>query len=249
MTTRKVTNPNQKSGAGFIWTILAIILIAAVVIGLIFFNGRTKRDEALSEKMIPVDNLSIEYTEGDPAIVLNSKNGAANAVTVDLFEDFSCPHCADLATASDEEMLQKIEAGELSVNLRPMTILDRQGTETTEGHSTRALAAELALAAHDDVPAMWNLRAHLLENQKDVYNRFKNDDFADLARGFGASEEAISDIRAGKFIEAAKEMGQQNVDYQSEKTGEAYTPRVFKDGEDVRIPSQDPSSWIDDVLS
>ncbi|QPK82931.1 thioredoxin domain-containing protein [Corynebacterium qintianiae] len=241
MTTRKVQNPNDKGGAGFLWALVAVIAIAAVVIGLIFFNGRSQRSEAMAEKMIPVENLVVSYNEGDPSFTLAAADGGADAPSVDLFEDFSCSHCADLATSTDADALEKIQAGELVVNVHPMNFLDGQGGQV--GHSTRALAAELALAAHGDAEALWNLRAMLFENQQSVYNKVDYDDLADRAKEFGASAEAVQDIRDGAFEETAQAVGTANYDYQNEKTGEAYTPRVMRDGEDL-VEGQEIQNWV-----
>lgn len=238
-------NPNAKGGAGFIWALLAIVVIAALVIGLVFFNGRTQRSEAIAEKMVAVDNLKVAYNEGDPYFVLSAANGAENAPAVDLFEDFSCPHCADLAKETDGEMLEKIQAGDLTVNLHPMTFLDGQGAQYKQGHSTRALAAELALAANNDVSALWNMRAALFENQQGLYNKLDANGFADQARDFGASEQAVNDIRSDKYLSVAEEMGKTNLDYQNEKTGEAYTPRVMRDDKDLETPGGDISKWLE----
>ncbi|SDL90907.1 Protein-disulfide isomerase [Corynebacterium mycetoides] len=244
MTTRKVQNPNDKGGAGFLWALLAVIAIAALVIGLIVFNGRAQRGEAIAAEMVQADNLEVSYNEGDPYFTLAAADGGDDAPSVDLFEDFSCSYCADLATQTDEHALERIQAGDLAVNVHPMTILDRQGNQYSPGHSTRALAAELALASHGDAEALWNLRAWLLENQQSVYNKVDNDDLADRAKEFGASDEAVQDIRDGAFAEQATATGQANLDYQNEKTGEAYTPRVMRDGEDL-VTGSEITNWVD----
>ncbi|MDY5785353.1 DsbA family protein [Corynebacterium sp.] len=244
MTTRKVQNPNAKGGAGFLWALLAVIAIAAVVIGLIFFNGRTQRSEALAERMVPVENLAVSYNEGDPFFTLTAADRGEADNRVSLFEDFSCSYCANLANETDSEMLDKIQSGELTVDLHPMNFLDGQGAQFSQGHSTRALAAELALASHGDVQALWNMRANLFENQQTLYNKLDNDDFADQARDFGASDEAVQDIRDGKFLPVAEQVGQENLNYQNETTGEAYTPRVMRDDQDLDT-GDDITTWLD----
>lgn len=243
MTTRKVQNPNDKSGAGFIWALVAIIAIAALVIGLIFFNGRSQRSAAMAERVVPVDNLEVSYTQGDNFYTLAARDGDT-AQPVDLFEDFSCPHCADLAKTTDADALEKLQAGDLAVNVHPMVFLDGQGGQYTPGHSTRALAAALALASHGEAQALWNLRAMLFEDQQSMYNNVDNDDLADRAKDLGASDEAVQDIRDGRFDETAQEIGKANLDYQNEKTGQAFTPRVMRDGQDV-VEGQEINNWVE----
>ncbi|AWB84595.1 DsbA family protein [Corynebacterium liangguodongii] len=248
MTTRKVQNPNEKSGAGFIWAVIAVIAIAAVVIGLIVFNGRNKQNEAAAARTIQVENLAVSYTEGDAFFTLSAKDGGSEAKSVDLFEDFSCPHCGELAEATDGQALEKIQAGELEVKVHPMVFLDGQGAQYTPGHSTRALAAELALAANGEAQALWNLRAMLFAEQQSVYNKVDNDDLADRAKEFGASDEAVAAIREGEFEEAAKDVGGKNLDYQNEKTGQAYTPRVMRDDKDL-VEGQEINTWVEAALA
>ena len=89
-------------------------------------------------------------------------------------------------------MLDKLKAGEINVELRPMTALD-QGQE---GHSTKALAAELALIANGDLAQAFSLRDYLFQNQQSAYNKYDNDGFADLARDYGASDDAAAPASA-----------------------------------------------------
>lgn len=237
MTTRKVENPNKKGNTAFIWAVLAVLAIALVVIGLIVFNGRENRSAAIKEGMIDVEGINVAWNEDEDIIHLTGSN--ADAKTAELFEDFSCTHCADLHIASDEAMIEKLKAGEINVDLRPMTALDKG----EEGHSTKALAAELALFAHGDLAQAFSLRDYLFQNQQSAYNKYDNDGFADMASDYEASKEAVQDIRDGKYLETAKRMGANNMKYQEDKTGEAWTPRVLVDGKDIEDIEGKRDDW------
>lgn len=237
MTTRKVENPNKKGNTAFIWAVLAVLAIALVVIGLIVFNGRENRSAAIKEEMIDIEGINVAWNEDEDIIHLTGDN--ADAKTAELFEDFSCTHCADLHIASDEAMIEKLKAGEINVDLRPMTALDKG----EEGHSTKALAAELALFAHGDLAQAFTIRDYLFQNQQTVYNKYDNDGFADMAKDYEASDAAIQDIRDGKFIETAKRMGADNMKYQEDNTGEAWTPRVLVDGKDIEDIEGKRDDW------
>ena len=237
MTTRKVENPNKKGNTAFIWAVLAVLAIALVVIGLIVFNGRENRSAAIKEGMIDVEGINVAWNEDEDIIHLTGSN--ADAKTAELFEDFSCTHCADLHIASDEAMIEKLKAGEINVDLRPMTALDKGA----EGHSTKALAAELALFAHGDLAQAFTIRDYLFQNQQTVYNKYDNDGFADMAKDYEASKEAVQDIRDGKYLETAKRMGANNMKYQEDKTGEAWTPRVLVDGKDIEDIEGKRDDW------
>jgi len=237
VTTRKVENPNKKGNTAFIWAVLAVLAIALVVIGLIVFNGRENRSAAIKEGMIDVEGINVAWNEDEDIIHLTGSN--ADAKTAELFEDFSCTHCADLHIASDEAMIEKLKAGEINVDLRPMTALDKG----EEGHSTKALAAELALFANGDLAQAFTIRDYLFQNQQTVYNKYDNDGFADMASDYEASKEAVQDIRDGKYLETAKRMGANNMKYQEDKTGEAWTPRVLVDGKDIEDIEGKRDDW------
>lgn len=241
MTTRKVQNPNSKGGAGFIWAIVAVIAIAVLVIGIIVYNGKNDRKDAIAEGMIDTEGISATWNEGDDFIALTGE-GAEGAPKADLFEDFSCSYCAELEVETGEPMLEALKAGEIAVDLRPMVFLDGQQQAYTPGHSTASASAMLALFAHGETAPALNLRYYLFENQENVYKKLEAADLAELAEGYGASEEALQDIRDEKYAEAAKEMSDANLKLQEERAGEGWTPRVMVGDEDI---DGDLGQWVE----
>lgn len=238
-----MSNPNSTGGKGFLWALLALLLIGALVIGLIVYNGRGAQADRLAENMQDVDGVNMEFA--DNAITLSGENsdGAKEAA---IYEDFACHYCAELAKKTDDEMLEKIKSGELKVSIHPLNFLDAPGGEFTAGHSTYTLAAALALADKGETEAYWNLRKALLEQQQSLAGIDANA-LADMAKDFGASKEAVSAIRDGEYEEQAKEIGDANADHLQEKTGEISSPRVLVDDADV---ASDPlENWIDDLLA
>lgn len=236
MTTRKVQNPNRKGGNAFIWAIVAVIAIAALVIGLIVTNGKSQRAAAVRENMIDMSGITVEWAEDDNVIHLVGAN--PDAPTGQLFDDFSCGYCAQLHEETDAEMVEALKAGDINVDLHPMVFQDRG----IEGHSTLSLAAMLSLISHGDMDQAFSLRDYLYLNQQ-ASARYSNDDLADLAADYGASDEAVSDIRDGAFIEKAKEVGATNLKLQEDETGEAWTPRVWIDGKDAE-EFGDREAWV-----
>ena len=240
----KVANPNSSGGKGFWWALGALILIGALVIGLIVYNGRGARADRLAENMENVDGVTMELT--DNAITLSGEN-ADGAKEASLYEDFACHYCADLATKSDAQMLEKIKSGELKVHIHPMVFLDGTGQQYNKGYSTQALAAALALADKGDVAAYWNMRKVLLEEQQSLYSSSDNNSLADTAKDFGASKDAVQAIRDGEYEDKAKELGEANEKDLVDKTGELSSPHVLVDGKDVE--SNPLEKWIDDLLA
>lgn len=239
MTTRKVQNPNAKGNSAFLWAVLAVAAIAALVIGIIISNGRADRDQARKDELMDISGVNIEWNAGDSVIMLSGPN--QDAPLGELYEDFACTYCAELAVATDEQMLEALRAGDIRVELRPMVNQDRG----TVGHSTTVLAAMLALLATDNDHVAFTLRDYMYANQQSVYMQYDNNSLADLAAEWGANEQGVMDIRDGKFIETAQQMGADNAKYQEEQKGQVWTPRVLINGTDAEELGASRDEWVE----
>ena len=230
----KVSNPNAKGGSGFIWAIVAVIVIAAIVIGYIVMSGQGKKTEHLADR----EQVDVAFTSdfSDNAVTLKADNTKADAAEVDLYEDFSCSYCSQLAQNTDTDMQAAVEAGDLVVNVRTLNFLDRG---SIDGHSTRAAAAVLAVAEAGETDVYWNYRAA-------IYNKWSNDDFANAAKQLGASDAVVEKIRSGENVEAANTLATANADKLDKETGSVSSPRVIQNGKDVDSP--DINQWLDVVL-
>lgn len=226
----------------------ALVLIGALVIGLIVYNGRGAQADRIAEKVQPVEGVSMELTDNIITLSAAPAEGEeANTKEAGIYEDLACHYCAELAKATDDEMLEKIKAGDLKVNIHPLTFLDGTAERYSPNRSTHSLAALLALADKGEVEAYWNLRKILLEQQDTLYTGTDDNKLADLAREVGASKGAVEAIRNGEYLERAKEIGDANQEDLVDKTGQLSSPRVLVDGKDV---DSDPlENWITDLFS
>lgn len=230
----KVTDPNKKSGAGFLWGIVALLVIVAVVIIYIVVNGQRSRGAEIEDVAF---NVSFE----DNAVVLASDNATADTPEVDLYEDFSCPHCSDLSVATGEDMKNAVEAGDLIVNIRQLNFLDDQGPTPNEGHSTMTVAAVTPLAEAGEAKAWWNVHKTLMADQQKVYNNWSAEDVANAAADAGASSEVVDEIKNSE-ISTGQEIATANYNLLEEQTGSVSSPRVIIDGED--IPEGELNNWV-----
>lgn len=230
----KVTDPNKKSGAGFLWGIVALLVIVAVVIIYIVVNGQRSRGAEIEDVAF---NVSFE----DNAVVLASDNATADTPEVDLYEDFSCPHCSDLSVATGEDMKNAVEAGDLIVNIRQLNFLDGQDPTTNEGHSTMMVAAVTPLAEAGEAKAWWNVHKTLMADQQKVYNNWSAEDVANAAADAGASSEVVDEIKNSE-ISTGQEIATANYNLLEEQTGSVSSPRVIIDGED--IPEGELNNWV-----
>lgn len=230
----KVSDPNKQGGAGFLWGIVALLVIAAVVIGYIVINGQ--RNQA-SE----IEDVAFDVSFEDNAVVMASDKATADTPQVDLYEDFSCPHCSDLSVATGDEMKNAVEAGDLIVNIRQLNFLDGQDPTTNEGHSTMTVAAVTPLAEAGDAKAWWNVHKTLMADQQKVYNSWTAEDVANLAADAGASDEVVEEVKNSE-LSTGQEISTANYEMLDEATGSVSSPRVLIDGED--IPDDQLNTWV-----
>ena len=220
----KVSDPNAKGGNGFIWGVGVLLVIIAVVIGYIVWNGK-QSDDGIEDV-----NMTMECSDG--AITLKGENATDDTPEVDLYEDYSCPHCAELAAATDGDMKQAIEDGKLIVHVRTLNFLDGKDIEGQDGYSTKAAAAMSELAKSGDVKTYWNLRDFLMQNQQSVANKWETGDIADQAKELGAEDDVVESMK-DVDIKQGNKVAKTNYDKLDKETGSVSSPRIVQNGKDV----------------
>ncbi|MBD0856572.1 DsbA family protein [Corynebacterium striatum] len=225
----KVSDPNAKGSSGFLWAVGVLLVIVAVVIGFIVWKGQGAKTEALGD--MPTEETSMNMEYDDNAVVLKAADAKKDATEVELYEDYSCPHCGDLAIASDGDMKTAIEEGKLIVHVRTLNFLDGRDIEGNTGHSTKAAAAMEQIAKAGDVKTYWNLRKYLMENQQEVANQWSFEDFADAAKQLGADDSLVDSIK-NVDIKNGNKLAKFNYDKLEKDTGSVSSPRIIKDGKD-----------------
>lgn len=220
----KVSDPNAKGGNGFIWGVGVLLVIIAVVIGYIVWNGK-QSDDGIEDV-----NMTMEYSDG--AITLKGENATDDTPEVDLYEDYSCPHCAELAAATDGDMKQAIEDGKLIVHVRTLNFLDGKDIEGQDGYSTKAAAAMSELAKSGDIKTYWNLRDFLMQNQQSVANKWGIEDIANQAKELGAEDDVVESMK-DVDIKQGNKVAKTNYDKLDKETGSVSSPRIVQNGKDV----------------
>lgn len=240
--TNRIKSPNQK-GHGFIYVLIAVVLVGVAVVAYIILNHQHKEAEAVKDSMEPV---SMTVTATDSGIQLRSTTPNPDAKNVNLFEDFSCPHCAELAEATDADMRKQIEAGALNVTIHPLNFLDGK-----VHHSSLAGSATLALAKEGNAEAYWNFRKMLFEKQREIYNEWKADDFANAAKDMGASSATVKAIKDGSDLDAFRAMAAQDAKTLQGIAGGVSSPVVTTDDKVVDIFKADNTGfrqWPNEVV-
>ncbi|KQY98546.1 hypothetical protein ASD19_06825 [Microbacterium sp. Root53] len=115
-----------------IWISAAVVVLLVAVGGIAVWmnNQATARAESPGSAVVDTRTGAIAIGEGDDVL--------------DEYVDFMCPICGDFNDIYGETVRDLVAAGELTLNLHPISILDRysQGTE----YSTRAAAATYCVA-------------------------------------------------------------------------------------------------------
>jgi protein-disulfide isomerase len=142
-----------------------------------------------------------------------------------VYEDFLCPFCGQLEKTVRDELDAAVEAGEVSVEYRPLPFLE--GVDDYSPESANAFAVVLDAAGPEVAKTYHDL---LFDNQPSEKGPFpSSDDLVDLAVEAGATEgdvrPGIEDMAFEGWVDAAGEA--------ASKAGVTGTPSVFVDGEKV----------------
>lgn len=117
--------------------------------------------------------------------------------TVDTYVDFMCPACKAFEQAYGPTLQSLAEEGKITLNVHPVSILDRasQGTE----YSTRSASAAYCVAEESPDLALAYVQA-LFENQPtEGQNGLSDDQLVALAQQVGASPDVADCITDGTF--------------------------------------------------
>lgn len=161
-------------------------------------------------------------------------------VTIDVYEDFLCPACAEFEEAYGEQLGQAAVNGRATVRYHPVAILD--GESDPEGYSTRAAATAFCAADAGVFPAVHeSLFATQPTEGEAGWTRAQ---LVALGRELGAGEgfEACIGGRGAERVESATRQGRQ------EAAGPQGfgTPTVLVEGETADLGDGD---WLTHALA
>jgi protein-disulfide isomerase len=115
-------------------SVVAVFVVVVVAGGILFQGWRTSRSPSAAPSA-SVSASPVTITNGRPIPL-----GSAEApVTITLYEDFHCPHCADFEEQFGPTITQAQETGAARVELYPMSFID-EGSVTAA--NAMACAAE-----------------------------------------------------------------------------------------------------------
>ncbi len=123
------------------------------------------------------------------AAVINQETGAITvgdgAGTMDTYIDFMCPVCNQFEQAYGEAIQSLVDDGTITLNIHPISILDRasQGTE----YSTRAASAMYCVAAADGSAAVPFMQAMYANQPAEGSTGLTDEQILAIAAGVGVT--------------------------------------------------------------
>jgi protein-disulfide isomerase len=236
---QKIKAPNDKNRS-FLWGIVALVVICAVVITVMVINGRKSSNGDLSAA-----DVSFSVNAEDGVVSMRGENASDDATNVELFEDYSCHYCAQLADLDSESLQEAVENGELNVDLHTVNFVDDE-------KSTKGGSAALAIASSGDAGAFWGFHKKAFADQADVARNWDWEEYADAAEQLGVDSEIVDSIRDGSVEDEYRPLLESNGQDLQGRVEEPGTPALFVEGE--QFPVQDPQSgemtdWVPNVLA
>ncbi|MFI9387514.1 DsbA family protein [Kutzneria sp. NPDC052558] len=222
--------------------VVAVIVVAVAVIAAVIITTQQSAPPAASgTDGIKITNSSSQYTTtvGDDGTVIGGPDTAK--VKIDVYEDFTCPYCGELETASGAQMAKAMADGQLQVKYHLLNILD--ANTKPAGYSTLAANAAIAAAKQGKFA---DFHASLYAAQpKEGGPGYTNDQLISLGKRLG--------ITAPQFADDVNKGAYNNLVTQQVTTASAPpvnlqgTPTVMQ-GTTAIQALQDPQ-WLDKLLN
>jgi protein-disulfide isomerase len=198
-------------GGGVVAAVLVVVAVVAVVL--------VQSQRTATSPAAPTPSGT---TDGGAAFALGPDQAP---VTVDVYEDFLCPYCAEFEAAAGGTLEQLAADGAVRLRHHPIAFLDRA---STDDYSTRALNAAAVVADAAGTGAFLAFSDLLFAEQPAEGGPGLPDDrLVELAVQAGASgedvERGIRELRYGDWT--------QRVTDAASRAGITGTPTVLVDGE------------------
>lgn len=228
---RPVTSRRSTVIAGLVLVLVAVVVIGGVIV-------QSSRNKPRNAGYGSAQQSTVQVADGVTRV------GAANApVTIDLYEDFLCPVCAQFETIYGQELAQELDAGKVAVRYHMLDFLN--DGSASKNYSTRASAAALCAASDGDGSAFPPFHTTLFTSgtqpKENAGTDLSDTQLAGLAKAAGASPAAQTCITSGTKMAdatAAAKAGEQQL---AATVGQVGTPTVLKDGKSINFQN---SNWI-----
>jgi len=194
---------------------VAVLVIAIVVVAVVVGN-RGKGDVVAPQvsTTVPLGGAQVPLAVDGSAVRLGPADAPAR---VDLWVDYSCPHCQEFEAENNATLTQLVAAGKVSVSYH--------NVEFVSGYGAQAGSAAACVAALQ--PDKWlAFNSSLYANHNGQTDGWDASDFRDFAQQQGISGDALGCIGDGRYTGWIKS----NTDA-SDEQGVTATPTMLLNGE------------------
>lgn len=204
--------------------VIVLVLVGAASFGV--YQATSDDPEAGGTPDGVTDKGGVLYTQ---EVATGKSSSNADPVEVVAYEDFYCPACRSFEETSGQFLQSEVEKGTVSVEYRPVAILDNMGPDQ---YSTRSAAAAACVVDNAGAEAFYKFHKSLYANQPPEgspgLTSTQLNDYAEEAGADGVrsciSDEAFKDWVADQTQQFAED-------------GHQATPTILVDGEPVSNPS------------
>lgn len=197
--------------------VIAIVVILALIgVGGFFYWKSHRPDPKQSPASIEQAYQAVEAVKVKPQKA-NSKGGfsiskdglnkpVAGAPTVEIYMDFMCPGCASLNQTLDPTLNKMLNAGQVNLEIYPMSFMDRM---TTDEYSARAASAGIYILEHDTkhfMAYMANLYAPNFQPDEAQYKPVSDARIKEQILKAGVSEDVANQALKGQYKEWLNQM-------------------------------------------
>ncbi|WP_040004399.1 DsbA family protein [Gordonia alkanivorans] len=211
---------------------IAILVIAGLVIGGIWWSGRDKG------------------TADQSALASSSTMivGPENAPLIDVFEDPLCPVCKLFEQQSGPAITAAVNEGKLRVRYHTLNFLDSKSA--TGDYSSRAAGALTCVAQEQNTDLFLRFHSALFAAQpaEDGTGNITSPELARLATEQGATPATAKCITDNEKVAQAQQNAATSSDELKKAAGQVGTPSVLHDGKPVE-GLLDGSGWLDGILA
>lgn len=173
---------------------VGVFVIIGAIIAVVMVNDNNRELAAgppsIGSIQLPGADAAVPLLVGDTAVTVGNTDAP---VTIDLWEDYSCPHCADYAVAIDPTLFALVAKGDAVVNFHPIRFVTNYGMA--------AGSAATCVAANDS--QHWpDFHAALFANHSQQSDGWSANQFADFAKAQGITDEGtLSCIKKGTYAD------------------------------------------------
>ena len=199
---------------------IVVAVVGLVAIGIVVtavLLGRADRAERVptASTDVTVGGVSVPFNIDGSAVQVGKQDAK---VTLDLWVDYSCPHCQEFEAESNEILAQKVAAGTLKVRYHNIRVVTDYGTQAgSAGACVAAGASE----------QWWAFNAALYANHSAETDDSRGAQLADFAQQQGITDDAVlTCIRDQRYTSWITDNG--SAATAAEVTG---TPTLFFNGE------------------